>query len=257
MNELFSSVIIVIENSCRKSLSVSLTVWYVLASVLIQYFDIFQSTHILLLLGGEYLRYFMFNKPRGCISACSDPRHKTVLDYFPECEREGLFHVGRLDKDTEGFLIITDDGELCRLVAEPQFSTSKTYRFYAKGEVNEQKLEALRCGVRISARDEALTQPAEVKLLGSCTMREISHLLDDDDARLRHTRKGDVQLAHIEITITEGRKHQVKKMARAVGMYVVYLERIDISGIHLDSSLSRGEYRELTETEVRLLKNVN
>ena len=192
----------------------------------------------------------MFNKPRGCISACRDERHKTVMDYFPQEERQGLFHVGRLDKDTEGLLIVTDDGKLCSEIAEPKYYKEKTYRFYAKGEVSEEKLEALRNGVKIIENSEWKTAPAKVRLLGISNMRDIAHLLDENPSKLRHTRLGDVKVTHIEITITEGKKHQVKKMARAVGMYIVYLERISVCGIALDESLARGEYRPLTAEEL-------
>jgi 16S rRNA pseudouridine516 synthase len=75
------------------------------------------------------MRYYMFNKPRGCITACRDARHKTVMDYIPPEEQEGLFPIGRLDKDTEGLLIITDDGKLCFFVAAPDRGVTKTYRF--------------------------------------------------------------------------------------------------------------------------------
>ena len=199
------------------------------------------------------MRYYMFNKPRGCISACRDERHKTVMDYFPEEERQGLFHVGRLDKDTEGLLIVTDDGKLCSQIAEPKYFKEKTYRFYAKGEISEGKLDALRNGVKISEKSDIKTLPARVSLLGVSNMRNIAHLLEDNPSKLRHTRLGDVKVSHIEITITEGKKHQVKKMARAVGMYIVYLERISVCGITLDGALARGEYRQLTNEELERL----
>ena len=87
------------------------------------------------------MRYYMFNKPRGCITACRDERHKTVMDYFPREEREGLFPVGRLDKDTEGFLIITDDGQLSFRVTSPEHEIEKTYVFYARGELDRDKIK--------------------------------------------------------------------------------------------------------------------
>ena len=120
----------------------------------------------------------------------------------------------------------------------------------AKGEVSEEKLEALRNGVKIIENSEWKTAPAKVRLLGISNMRDIAHLLDENPSKLRHTRLGDVKVTHIEITITEGKKHQVKKMARAVGMYIVYLERISVCGIALDESLARGEYRPLTAEEL-------
>lgn len=202
------------------------------------------------------MRYFMFNKPKGCITACRDERQKTVMDYFPPKEREGLFPVGRLDKDTEGFLIITDDGRFSFHISEPREHIPKTYFFYAKGELTEEKIKALEAGVKIYTDEDRITAPARVKQLGVRPMKEIAHLLDESEApRLKNTRKGDVPVTAGVITITEGKKHQVKRMIKSVGMTVVYLERIAIGTVHLDETLKRGQYRELTETELKALHN--
>ena len=203
------------------------------------------------------MRYYMFNKPRGCITACSDERHKTVMDYFPDSEREGLFPVGRLDKDTEGFLIITDDGQLSYRVTTPESEISKTYFFYAKGELDEKKIKMLEDGVDIMASTVHKTAPARAEKVGELTFRDIAEHLDCDPAKLKYTRHGDVPVTAVKITITEGKKHQVKKMAMAVGMRIVYLERIAIAGVPLDTSLKRGEYRPLTEQEVEQIRNGN
>lgn len=197
------------------------------------------------------MRYYMFNKPRGCITACSDPRHKTVMDYIPEDEREGLFPVGRLDKDTEGFLILTDDGKFCFHVNEPEHHVEKTYFFYARGTLDDEKIKALEEGVNIRIVKDHLTAPAKIEKLGEATFRDIAHLLDEDEAKLRLTRRGDIPVTAGKITITEGKKHQVKKMAKAVGMYIVYLERVAVAGIPLDEDLPRGEFRPLTEEELQ------
>lgn len=196
----------------------------------------------------------MFNKPRGCITACSDERHKTVMDYFDEREREGLFPVGRLDKDTEGFLIITDDGPFSFRVTNPESEIEKTYFFYAKGELDEEKIKRLESGVDIMASSVHKTAPAKAEKVGECTFRDIAEHLDVDSARLKYTRHGDVPVTAVRITITEGKKHQVKKMAMAVGMRIVYLERIAIAGVPLDTALKRGEYRELSEEEVKMIR---
>ena len=196
------------------------------------------------------MRYYMFNKPKGCITACFDERHKTVMDYIPEGEREGLFPIGRLDKDTEGFLILTDDGNFCFHIASPEHKIEKTYVFYAKGTLNEEKINKLSAGVDIQTADKRLTAPAKVENLGEFALRDIAHLLDEDSAKLTYTRKGDVPVTKVKVTITEGRKHQVKRMAKAVGMTVVYLERVAIGGVHLDEDLPRGRFRPLTEEEI-------
>lgn len=196
----------------------------------------------------------MFNKPRGCITACSDARHKTVMDYIPENEREGLFPVGRLDKDTEGFLILTDDGKFGFRVSEPKSLIEKTYFFWAKGTLDEEKIKRLEEGVGIYNDPDMITAPARVKKICEAKLRDISHLLDEDEAKLRLTKRGDVSVTGAMITITEGKKHQVKRMALAVGLRIVYLERVAISGVFLDKTLPRGEFRPLSEDEISKIK---
>ena len=196
-------------------------------------------------------RYIMLNKPRGLITACRDERQRTVMELFPEGEREGLFPVGRLDKDTEGFLIVTDDGAFCNNVNSPESLVSKTYRFFAKGELKADTVSRLESGVDIGSAKEGLTAPASAVHLATVKARDVLHIFSEGErVRILHTAKGDVPLVEMQITITEGKKHQVKKMALAVGLKIVYLERIAISGVQLDPTLKRGEYRTLTEDEV-------
>ena len=196
----------------------------------------------------------MFNKPRGCITACSDTRHKTVMDYIPENERKGLFPVGRLDKDTEGFLILTDDGKFGFRVSEPKSLIEKTYFFFAKGTIDAEKIKRLEEGVRIYNDPSMITAPARVKKVCEAKLRDIAHLTDEDEVKLRLTKRGDVSVTGVMITITEGKKHQVKRMALSVGLRIVYLERIGISGVFLDKTLPRGEFRPLTEQEISKIK---
>lgn len=200
------------------------------------------------------MRYYMFNKPRGYITACSDERQKTVMDLIPECEREGLFPVGRLDKDTEGFLILTDDGKFCFEMADPSYRVKKTYVFWAKGHFEKEKLEKLMSGVTIATKRGELTAVCEAELLAEGKIADIAHLLDENPARLLYTRYGEVPVVSIKMTITEGKKHQVKKMAKAVGLTVIYLERISISDVFLDKDLPRGKFRPLTQTELQIMK---
>jgi 16S rRNA pseudouridine516 synthase len=177
------------------------------------------------------------------------------MDYFPESEREGLFPIGRLDKDTVGLLIITDDGNLAFNVANPENRVKKTYRFWAKGSCDEEKLQKLRTGVTISTKNGDITAIGEVKKLADATLRDIAHLLEADRARILNTRQGDVPVSYVEIAITEGKKHQVKKMALAVGLRIVHLERVSISNVSLDESLRSGEFRPLSDTEILSLRN--
>ena len=98
-------------------------------------------------------RYFMFNKPKGCVTARTDSLSKTVMDYFPEECRQTMYPVGRLDKDTEGLLLITDDGMLCRKLLLPKSHVPKTYFFYAIGELTEEKVSAISEGVEMKGRE--------------------------------------------------------------------------------------------------------
>ena len=196
----------------------------------------------------------MFNKPRGCITACSDARHKTVMDYIPEAQREGLFPVGRLDKDTEGFLILTDDGKFGFHVSTPESLVEKTYFFWAKGTLDNEKIKKLESGVGIYNDPDAVTALARVKKLGEAKLRDIADLAGEDEVKLRLTKRGDVTVTGVLITITEGKKHQVKRMALAVGLRIVYLERVALSGVFLDKALPRGEFRSLSDEEIRKIK---
>jgi len=195
----------------------------------------------------------MLHKPRGCITARRDARHKTVMDLFPEEKRDLLFPVGRLDKDTEGLLIVTDDGMLSFALMNPAHKVSKTYFFWALGEPSEEKLSELERGVSIYAGREDVTSPASIKLLERSSLKEISHLLDYEDTKMS-VKRGSLPVYSGTITITEGKKHQVKRMIRYAGNRVLYLKRLSISGLTLDPELLPGEYRALTDEELSLLR---
>lgn len=197
--------------------------------------------------------YYMLHKPRGCITARRDARHKTVMDLFPEEKRDLLFPVGRLDKDTEGLLIVTDDGMLSFGLMNPAHKVSKTYFFWALGEPSEEKLYELERGVSIYAGREDVTSPATVRVLETATLFDISHFLDYEDTKMSK-RRGSLPVYSGTITITEGKKHQVKRMIRYAGNRVLYLKRLSISGLTLDPELHPGEYRALTDEELSLLR---
>ena len=199
------------------------------------------------------MRYYMFNKPRGVITACSDPRHETVMKYFPESEREGLFPVGRLDKDTEGFLIMTDDGALCHKINTPSMKKEKTYVFYARGAVSDEDIGRLLRGVDIGTGTVAMAKAERAEIIGRCELLDIAALMGENEARMKVSRKRHDPVTKIRMTITEGKKHQVKRMSGAIGAPLIYLERVSISGIPLDPSLGRGEYRPMSESEIAAL----
>ena len=169
--------------------------------------------------------YYMLNKPQGVVSATMDNHDKTVLDLLKDAPGKDLFPVGRLDKDTEGLLLITNDGELSHNLLSPKKHVDKTYLVETRELVTSEMVQRLEQGVDIG--EEKLTLPAKVKIL--------------EDKK-------------IELTITEGKFHQVKRMLKAVENEVVYLKRLTMGSLVLDEKLALGEYRCLTEEEVSKLK---
>ncbi len=177
----------------------------------------------------EYI-YLMMNKPPGVLSATEDNRGETVIDLLEmEDQVYEPFPVGRLDKDTEGLLLISNDGQLAHRLLSPKKHVPKTYFAVIDGEVTENDVAAFEKGVILD--DGYVTKPGELKILKSGIRSDI------------------------ELTITEGKFHQVKRMFEAVGKRVVYLKRITMGPLLLDETLELGEYRELTEEEVELLQN--
>lgn len=197
--------------------------------------------------------YYMFHKPKGCITARRDSRNKTVMDYFPEEKRDMLFPVGRLDKDTEGLVIITDDGKLCFNLLEPKRCIEKTYCFYILGSLSEEKRRRLEEGVNPYTDKSVITAPAKIVIESVSTLRDLRKFLSGKDVALAN-KKGDLPVTKGCITITEGKKHQVKRTFLYAGCRVVYLKRLSMAELFLDESLLPGEYRELTAAEFFLLK---
>jgi 16S rRNA pseudouridine516 synthase len=176
--------------------------------------------------------YLMMNKPQGVISATEDDYERTVVDLLqPEDAVFSPFPVGRLDKDTEGLLLLTNDGVLAHQLLSPKKHVPKTYFAVIKGEVTEEDVESFRKGVILD--DGYLTKPGMLNILKAGLTSDI------------------------ELTITEGKFHQVKRMFEAVGKKVVYLQRISMGPLLLDETLELGEYRELTENEIQQLKNAD
>ena len=170
--------------------------------------------------------YLMLHKPAGVVSATEDNREKTVLDLVrPEDRKNGLFPVGRLDKDTEGLLLLTDDGELAHRLLSPKKHVDKTYYAKIDGQVTEEHVKQFREGLDIG--DEKKTLPAVLTILLSGPVSEI------------------------EVTIHEGRFHQIKRMFEVVGCKVTYLKRLSMGSLVLDETLPLGEYRPLTEAELK------
>lgn len=172
--------------------------------------------------------YYMLNKPAGVISASNDKKQKTVIDLIETRKRDDLFPVGRLDKDTEGLLLICNDGELSHNLLSPKKHVDKTYYVELDIPLTQEKATEVCEGVYIEK--DVKSMPAKLEYI--------------DEKR-------------VYLTIHEGKFHQVKKMFHAVGCEVTYLKRMTMGSLKLDESLKAGEYRELTSEEIEALKKGN
>lgn len=193
--------------------------------------------------------YYMFHKPSGCITARKDSKERTVIDYFTELKNDGLFPVGRLDKDTEGLLFVTNDGEFNHELMYPDKHVDKTYFFWAFGELTMDKTDKLEKGLLLE-NGEALTKESKVEIIRKglfCDLK--TEIPGNKYEKVKKNRDVQPVVAGF-LTISEGRKHQVKRMLKAVGCYIIYLKRIAIGEVTLDTSLEKGNYRLLTQTEL-------
>jgi 16S rRNA pseudouridine516 synthase len=215
-------------------------------------------------LNGETIRYrdkiyIMLHKPCGVVSATEDARDRTVLDLLdPGLRAFSPFPVGRLDKDTEGLLLITNDGALAHELLSPRKHVPKTYRALVAGVVGRAEKQAFAGGVELD--DGYVTKPAELRVLAQARAEEAAGhpILGEPYARLaagkgRPAESGDI--CWIELTIYEGKYHQVKRMFEAVGRSVLYLRRVSMGPLTLDADLAPGQWRELTEAEMDGLKH--
>lgn len=217
--------------------------------------DIDEQSDVIRYLGKEVIHtgkfYYMFHKPEDCITATKDKYSKTVMDYFDVELRKGLFPVGRLDKDTEGLLLMTNDGEFCHRLMYPDKQIEKTYFFWAFGFLDNEARVRLISGVMIG--DEAIAVATKIEVVKEGLYQELKDQMDQVNRKEIRIDADRQKVVSGYITITEGRKHQVKRMLKAVGCYVAYLKRVAIGELLLDDTLPKGRYRELTEDEIRSL----
>lgn len=193
--------------------------------------------------------YYMFHKPAGCITARKDEKDKTVLDFFQELNNDGLFPVGRLDKDTEGLLFITNDGVFNHEIMYPDKHVDKTYFFWAFGELNIDKMARLNEGIYLE-NGEILVKASNVEICKQGLFEELKDQIEGNGYE-KVKKNRDVQpVVSGYITISQGCKHQVKRMLKAVGCYVIYLKRVSIGKVVLDETLEKGSYRNLTKEEI-------
>lgn len=176
---------------------------------------------------GEACVYYMMNKPSGVVSASSDNVYSTVVELIEDADLTGhrVFPVGRLDRDTEGLLFLTDDGTLAHRLLSPKYHVDKTYYVEYEGALSDEGKKALACGMDIG--EKKLTKPARWEETGA---------------------------GRGFLTISEGKFHQVKRMIAGAGGQVTCLKRVSMAGISLDEALKPGEYRRLTENEIGQLQ---
>lgn len=172
--------------------------------------------------------YVMLNKPAGYISSTKDYKDETVLELIEGFEHYDLHPVGRLDKDTEGLLILTNDGQFSHDVLSPRKHVNKTYFARVDGDVTDDTVELFKAGITLDDGYKAM--PAELQIISAG------------------------EISEIELVIQEGKFHQVKRMFKAVDMTVIYLKRIKMGGLLLDESLTPGAYRKLTLEEINFVK---
>lgn len=203
--------------------------------------------------------YYMLNKPQGVVSASKDEESNTVVDLITCPHAKDLFPVGRLDKDTEGLLLLTNDGALAHELLSPKKHVKKVYQVWVGGAVTREDQELFAEGLDIG--DEKITKPAILENIsyydreGSLLVfdgLEVGGVVAGDSEKLSGQR--DICQTRLEITITEGRYHQIKRMFAKVGKPVQHLRRISMGNLVLDESLASGEYRSLTEKEIFGLK---
>ncbi|MDO4520002.1 MAG: pseudouridine synthase [Eubacteriales bacterium] len=178
----------------------------------------------------EEFEYYLLYKPAGCVTATEDARDKTVMEYVPS-NKKGLFPVGRLDKDTEGLLLITNDGAWAHELLSPKKHVDKTYYARVTGCVTQEAIDQIAEGVEIG--DEKPALPGFLKILSASSENDESEIL---------------------LTIHEGRFHQVKRMMHAVGHEVTYLKRISMGGLKLPDSLKKGDCIKLKKEEVDMIR---
>lgn len=181
---------------------------------------------------GEKYRYYLLNKPAGFVSATEDTRERTVLELVPKAARSDCFPVGRLDKDTVGLLLLTNDGALAHRLLSPKRHVAKTYFVKAAGVITEAMIEQTATGIPL---EDFTTAPANLRVLSYDEATDVSDC---------------------EIVITEGKFHQVKRMFAALGSRVLFLKRTAMGPLVLDETLAEGAYRELTAEELTALANV-
>ena len=189
-------------------------------------------------------RYYMFNKPFGCVTAHRDDRYPVVMDYFRSLDNPALSPVGRLDRETEGLLIITDDGKWNQRMTRPEFQKEKVYEFTVMGDLTADKIAQLEQGVLLNG-DTEYTAPAKITVTGRSTLGETMPLLHPEVQDKSRHNPMDRPITFGTITITQGKYRQIRRMMKAVRCLVLQLRRVSTGDIVLDPALAPGEWKEI------------
>ena len=199
------------------------------------------------------MEYIMLYKPQGVISATEDKRHKTVIDLLTGENRSDLFPVGRLDIDTEGLLLLTNDGDLTNRLLAPGKHVDKVYFARIAGTLPDTAVEQMAAGLTLN--DGTPVMPGKLEILKQWTGQTRQKALEQFSADAETADSAEANAgAEILLTIQEGKFHQVKRMFEALGCHVVFLKRLSMGRLKLDPDLKPGEYRALTEGELELLQ---
>lgn len=188
--------------------------------------------------------YYMFHKPFGCVTARRDDKFPVVMDYFRGLDNPELSPVGRLDRETEGLLFITDDGMWNRKMTLPGEKKEKRYEFVVMGDLSPEKVKILEQGVLLRG-DDTPTAPCRIEITGHATLGEVLPTLHPDIQRKSAHNPKDRPMTFGTITITEGRYRQIRRMMKVVRCLVLALKRVSVDGIELDPELKPGEWKEI------------
>lgn len=199
---------------------------------------------------------YMLNKPAGVVSATTDGVDKTVVDLLKNEGRDDIFPIGRLDKDTEGILLITNNGRLSHNLLSPRKHVSKTYLCISDKELTGDDMKKMEEGIDIG--DDKITKPSTISktdLADACSMYNVAMgnvdlLFERIEGLSKYTPESVYAYYH---TISEGRYHQVKRMFAYFGCKILYLNRVEFAGLRLDKDLGLGEFRLLTDEEMKLI----
>ena len=189
--------------------------------------------------------YYLFHKPFGCVTARRDERYPTVMDWFRALDNPDLSPVGRLDRETEGLLLITDDGMFNRALTRPEFHKEKVYEFTVLGDLTEEKRQALEAGVLLNGEDTP-TAPARIAVTGKSTLGAVLPALHPEIQEKSRHNPMDRPVTFGSITITEGRNRQIRRMMKTQRLLVLALKRVKMGEFLLPEGLKPGEWVEIS-----------